>query len=47
MMADINCCPKVNINISNSGSWLLDKISEPSFDITQSGNVRKAVETES
>jgi len=46
-MADISHFLKVNINISNSGSWLLDKILHPTFDITQFRNVRKVVEVES
>lgn len=44
---DIICCPYIETNVSDAGYWLSDKIPPPSFDILQSGNLRKADESES
>lgn len=39
-------CPSMSFSLTNSGEWLSDKIPPVTFDIDQSGNVRKASEAE-
>lgn len=39
-------CPEMHVSISEKGEWLSDQIPNVEFDIDQSGNVRKADESE-
>lgn len=40
-------CPNFDTNVSDAGYWLSDKIPDPTFDVLQGGNLRKAEEAES
>ena len=39
-------CRIVNVDVTKTSEWLSDKIPFPSFDIVQSGHVRKACEAQ-
>lgn len=39
-------CPIVQVDVTKTSEWLSDKIPFPSFDIVQSGHVRKACEAQ-
>lgn len=41
---DTHLCPDLSIGLSESGTWLSDKLPIPSFDFDMGGNVRKASE---
>lgn len=40
-------CPNFAINISANGEWLSSKLPDVPFDVEQSGNIRKSIESES